>query len=56
MVVVDRFSKSVHFLPLTHPFTAKIMADKFMDGIIKLYGMPISIVSDRVPIFVSKFW
>jgi len=56
MVVVDRFSKSAHFLPLTHPFTAKIMADKFVDGIMKLYCMPISIVSDRDPIFVSKFW
>jgi hypothetical protein len=55
MVVVDRFSKSAHFLPLTHPFTAKIMADKFVDGIIKLHCMPISIVSDRDPIFVSKF-
>jgi len=32
------------------------MADKFVKGIIKLQGMPISIISDRDPIFVSKFW
>ena len=56
MVVVDRFSKSAHFLPLTHPFTAKTMADKFVEGVVKLHGMPISIISDRDPIFVSKFW
>ncbi|XP_061960644.1 uncharacterized protein LOC133681574 [Populus nigra] len=56
MVVVDRFSKSAHFLSLTYPFTAKIMADKFVDGIIKLHGMSISIISDCDPIFVSKFW
>jgi len=56
MVVVDRFSKSAYFLPLTHPFTTKTMADKFVEGIIKLHGMPISIISDRDPIFVSKFW
>jgi hypothetical protein len=56
MVVVDRFSKSAYFLPLTHPFTTKTVADKFVEGIIKLHGMPISIISDRDPIFVSKFW
>jgi hypothetical protein len=46
MVVVDRFSKSAHFLTLTYPFTAKNVADKFMEGIIKLHGMPVFIVSD----------
>ena len=56
MVVVDRFSKSAHFLPLTHPFTSKTVAGKFVEGVIKLQGMPISIISDHDPIFVSKFW
>jgi hypothetical protein len=46
MVVVDRFSKSTHFLTLTYPFTAKNVADKFVEEIIKLHGMPVSIVSD----------
>jgi hypothetical protein len=44
MVVVDRLSKSAHFLPLKHPFTAKSV------------GMPRSIVSDRDLVFVSHFW
>lgn len=56
MVVVDKLSKYAHFIPLTHPYTASKVADLFMDTIYRLHGMPLSLVSDRDPVFTSKFW
>lgn len=56
MVVVDKFSKFAHFLPLSHPYTAASVADIFMRNIYKLHGMPKVIISNRDRIFTSHFW
>jgi hypothetical protein len=56
LTVVDRFSKYAHFVPLGHPYTASSMANVFLEAIVCLHGLPESIVSDRDPVFTSKFW
>lgn len=47
LVVVDKYTKYGHFVPLTHPYTALSVAQKYMDHIYKLHGMPKVLVSDR---------
>ena len=38
LVVVDRFSKYVHLVPLSHPYTAISIARLFFDNIVRLHG------------------
>jgi hypothetical protein len=54
--VVDRFSKYCHFIPLAHPYTAETVANAFFTDVVRLHGVPQSIVSDRDPVFTSAFW
>lgn len=56
LVVVDRLTKSAHFGPLPAHFTASSVAALFMEMVVKYHGFPASIISDRDPLFLSKFW
>jgi transposase InsO family protein len=56
MVVVDKFSKYSHFVPLKHPFSAASVAQVFMQQIYRLHGLPVVIISDRDRIFTSQLW
>ena len=56
LVIVDRFTKYAHFLPLKHPFTAGQVANLLLDSVIKLHGVPKTMVSDRDRVFLSAVW
>ncbi len=53
---VDRFSKRRHFIPCTPNATAIGIAHSFHQHIFRNHGLPDSIVSDRDPLFTSRFW
>lgn len=55
MVVVDRLSKYGHLISLSHPYTGATIAEAFIRDIVRLHGMPWTIVSDPDPIFLSNF-
>ena len=56
LVVVEKFSKFAHFIPLKHPFLAASVARLFMDHIFKVHGMPMAIIFYRDRVFTSRLW
>ena len=56
LVVVDKFTRYAHFLPLTHPFTAAKVAHSYLENVYKLHGLPAAIISNREPVITIKFW
>jgi hypothetical protein len=56
VVFVDKLSKMVHYAPTRTCSDAADIARLFIDNVIRLHGIPESIVSDRDTRFTSKFW
>lgn len=56
LVVVDRLTKYVHFVAMSHPYSVEQVVEVLMNNIHKLHGMPMAIVTDRDRIFTSQFF
>uniref|UniRef100_A0A3B3HIS5 Integrase catalytic domain-containing protein n=1 Tax=Oryzias latipes TaxID=8090 RepID=A0A3B3HIS5_ORYLA len=56
LTVIDRFSKMAHFIPLPQLPTATGTADIMVNHIFRHHGIPVDIVSDRGPQFISQVW
>ena len=55
-VIVDQLTKSAHFLAVRMTFTLEIFCRLYIREIVRLHGVPVSIVSDRDPRFTAHFW
>ena len=55
-VMVDRLTKSTHFLPVRTYYSLDKLVELYISEIVRLHGIPISIISDRDPRFTSRFW
>jgi hypothetical protein len=56
MLVVDKLTKSTHFIPVNLTHNEAKIVDIYLREISRLHGMPNTIVSDRDPKFTSNFW
>ncbi|GJU80717.1 reverse transcriptase domain-containing protein [Tanacetum coccineum] len=55
-VIVDRLTKSAHFLPIREDFKIDRLAKLYLNEIVARHGVPISIISDCDSRFTSQFW
>ena len=55
-VIVDRLTKSAHFIPIKTTYSVAQYAQIYIQNIVSLHGVPISIISDRGTQFTSRFW
>ncbi|WVZ94714.1 hypothetical protein U9M48_040578, partial [Paspalum notatum var. saurae] len=55
-VIIDRFTKSAHFLPVKTVYRANTYAELYIAKIVSLHGVPRTITSDRGSVFVSRLW
>jgi transposase InsO family protein len=55
-VIVDRLTKSAHFVPIKMDYHAGKYAELYVLQIMRLHGVPRTIILDRGPQFIPRFW
>ena len=55
-MIIDKLAKSAYFVPIQMDYSMDSLAELYVDEIVRLHGVPLSIVSDRDPRFTSRFW
>ena len=55
-VIIDRLTKSAHFLPINEKFLMDNLVHMYLKEIVTHHGVPVPIMSDRDPSFNSRFW
>jgi transposase InsO family protein len=55
-VIVDQLTKTAHFIPVHTTYKASKYAEIYLDCIIRLHGVPNTIISDRGAQFIARFW
>ncbi|GJS04391.1 putative reverse transcriptase domain-containing protein [Tanacetum coccineum] len=55
-VIMDRLTKSAHFLPMREDYKMDRLARLYLNDIVARHDVPISIISDRDSHFTSRFW
>ena len=55
-MIVDKLTNSAHFIPVRMDYSMDRLAELYVKEIVRLHGVPLSIVSDRDPRFTLRFW
>ena len=55
-VIIDRLTKTAHFIPMNTTYSAKKYAEIYLDQIVCLHGDSKTIISDRGLQFIARFW
>ena len=55
-MIIDRLTRSAHFIPVRIDYSMDRLVELYVDEIVRLHGVSLSIVSDRDPRFKSRFW